>query len=68
MNKTIVKNSQNLEDNEILEQKFKNENNCNDFKIYNITIIDNIETISFWLMHLVITNFLYEQLLQPFTF
>ena len=37
MNKTIVKNSQNLEDNEILEQKVKNENNCNDIHIYNIT-------------------------------
>ena len=36
----MVKNSQNLEDNEILEQKFKNKNNCNDFQIYNITIID----------------------------
>lgn len=67
MNKTIVKNSQNLEDNEILEQKVKNENNCNDIQIYNLTIIDNIEKISFCLMHMVITNFLYEQLLQPFT-
>ena len=36
MNKTIVKNSQNLEDNEILEQKVKNENNCNDFQVSNI--------------------------------
>jgi len=38
MNKTFIKNE--LENNEIIQQKYDFENNDNDFQICNITILD----------------------------